>query len=114
MDVAPLWMPAGASERELRERRAQRTSVIDVTAPAPFDPAVDDGALVAATLEGRRDAFDLLVERHRRKVYGVCYRFTGNHEDAVTCCRTSSCARTAAWPASGSAPRLRPGFTASP
>jgi RNA polymerase sigma-70 factor (ECF subfamily) len=41
-----------------------------------------DGALVEAFLAGRRDAFDVIVERHRRQVYLLCYRFTGNHEDA--------------------------------
>ena len=24
----------------------------------------------------------MLVERHRRQVYQLCYRFAGNHEDA--------------------------------
>ena len=43
---------------------------------------VDDRALVAECLNGRRDAFDVLVERHRRHVYQLCYRFLGNHEDA--------------------------------
>ena len=43
---------------------------------------LDDGALVAAAVEGRRDAFDLIVERHRRIVYQVCFRFVSNHEDA--------------------------------
>jgi len=44
--------------------------------------ALDDAGLVAACLEGHRHAFDLIVERHRRTVYQVCYRFVGNHEDA--------------------------------
>ncbi len=43
---------------------------------------LDDAALVAACLRGRPGAFDLLVERHERAVYQVCYRFAGNHEDA--------------------------------
>ncbi|HUR35198.1 MAG TPA: RNA polymerase sigma factor [Vicinamibacterales bacterium] len=38
--------------------------------------------LVAACLDGRPGAFDLIVERHRRPVYQICYRFMGNHEDA--------------------------------
>ncbi len=33
-------------------------------------------------LAGDSGAFDVLVERHRRQVYQVCYRFVGNHEDA--------------------------------
>src|SRR6476661_6798543 len=41
-----------------------------------------DAELVNACLAGRRDAFDLIVERHRRHVYQLCYRFVGNHEDA--------------------------------
>jgi RNA polymerase sigma-70 factor (ECF subfamily) len=38
--------------------------------------------LVAACLAGRPGAFDVVVERHRRTVYQLCYRFVGNHEDA--------------------------------
>ena len=43
---------------------------------------LDDSALVSAAAAGNREAFDLLVERHRRTVYQVCYRFVNNHEDA--------------------------------
>jgi RNA polymerase sigma-70 factor (ECF subfamily) len=54
--------------------------------PAPAQPAgladLDDVALVAASVSGQREAFDVIVERHRRAVYQVCYRFAGNHEDA--------------------------------
>src|SRR5436190_12081085 len=38
--------------------------------------------LVAACLNGAPGAFDVIVERHRRSVYQLCYRFVGNHEDA--------------------------------
>jgi RNA polymerase sigma-70 factor (ECF subfamily) len=47
-----------------------------------FDEHTDDRALVQATLDGQRAAFDLIVERYRRTVYQVCFRFVGNHEDA--------------------------------
>ena len=43
---------------------------------------LDETQLVAACLAGQREAFDLIVERHRRSVYLLCYRFVGNHEDA--------------------------------
>ncbi len=43
---------------------------------------LDDSALVAASAAGHREAFDVIVERHRRTVYQVCYRFVNNHEDA--------------------------------
>ena len=43
---------------------------------------LDEQQLVEACLAGRDGAFDLVVERHRRSVYQLCYRFVGNHEDA--------------------------------
>jgi RNA polymerase sigma-70 factor (ECF subfamily) len=43
----------------------------------------DERALVDACLNGRREAFDVLVTRHQRAVYRLCYRFVGNHEDAA-------------------------------
>src|SRR5205814_2578331 len=43
---------------------------------------LDERQLVAACLAGRAGAFDVIVERHRRSVYQLCYRFVGNHEDA--------------------------------
>ena len=52
--------------------------------PAP-DPALTELSetdLVSACLNHRPGAFDLIVERHRRAVYQLCYRFVGNHEDA--------------------------------
>lgn len=45
-------------------------------------PGTDDASLVAASVAGDRAAFDVIVERHRRAVYQVCYRFVSNHEDA--------------------------------
>ena len=44
--------------------------------------SADDPALVRQCLAGDTSAFDVLVERHRRQVYQVCYRFVNNHEDA--------------------------------
>ena|SRR2546425_643238 len=43
---------------------------------------LDESALVEASLAGRSGAFDLIVDRHKRTVYQLCYRFVGNHEDA--------------------------------
>jgi RNA polymerase sigma-70 factor (ECF subfamily) len=43
---------------------------------------LDDSALARAAADGNREAFDTIVERHRRAVYQVCYRFVNNHEDA--------------------------------
>ena len=54
----------------------------DAALPLASYDHLDDGALIAACREGRADAFDVIVARHRRSVYQVCYRFSGNHEDA--------------------------------
>ncbi len=43
---------------------------------------LDDAALVEQCLKGTAGAFDLVVERYRRPIYQICYRFVGNHEDA--------------------------------
>jgi RNA polymerase sigma-70 factor (ECF subfamily) len=45
-------------------------------------PERTDQALVSASLSGDPSAFDEIVERHRRTVYQVCFRFVNNHEDA--------------------------------
>lgn len=42
----------------------------------------DDETLVRASRAGSREAFDILVQRHQRLVYQICYRFAGVHEDA--------------------------------
>lgn len=50
--------------------------------PAPVLESLSEAELVAACLEGRPGAFDLIVQRHRRQVYQICYRFMHSHEDA--------------------------------
>jgi len=39
-------------------------------------------ALVVSARQGDREAFDRLVELHQRNIYGLCLRYTGNHQDA--------------------------------
>src|SRR5690349_12260265 len=56
-------------------QRAEARSRVTVSNPT-------DAELVAACLGGQKEAFDVIVERHRRAVYQLCYRFVGNHEDA--------------------------------
>lgn len=56
---------------------------VSMTAPAEDLRAAADEVLVREFLAGRRDAFDVIVERHRRPIYQLCYRFAGNHEDAA-------------------------------
>ena len=51
--------------------------------PADVSSDSDDRALVEAFRSGRREAFDEIVRRYRRPLFQICYRFTGNHEDAA-------------------------------
>ncbi len=63
-------------------RRAEGKRVDGGAADGPALATLDEAALAAACAAGRPGAFDLVVERHRRQIYQLCYRFTGNHEDA--------------------------------
>lgn len=42
-----------------------------------------DAGLVENSLRGDPGAFDELVRRYKDRVYGVIYRYVGNHEDAM-------------------------------
>ena len=68
-DVRPGWKvtAAGAADQDVRLERGRFAS---------------DAELVGACVAGEPGAFDVLVERHRRNVYHLCYRFVGTHEDA--------------------------------
>ena len=54
----------------------------EVDAPDPALQTLSEAELVTACLDQRPGAFDIIVERHQRAVYQICYRFMGNHEDA--------------------------------
>src|SRR4051794_33728079 len=60
--------------------RVTRGSV-DEAVPGSLAAAAD-AEVVESCLAGNRAAFDVIVERHQRQVYQLCYRFLGNHEDA--------------------------------
>jgi RNA polymerase sigma-70 factor (ECF subfamily) len=77
MGARLLVLPSAALDWDMTVARADRANDVD-----PRWTVVDDHALVRECLAGRRGAFDVLVERHRRHVYQLCYRFAGNHEDA--------------------------------
>ncbi len=72
-------------ESAIRGWAAGSWAVGVVTPANPGDRSfadLEDAALVTASMAGEREAFDVIVERHRRTVYQVCYRFVNNHEDA--------------------------------
>ena len=61
---------------------APARSVSDAPGSTDLSDAADP-VLVAAFQAGHEGAFDLIVTRHQRHVYQICYRFVGNHEDAA-------------------------------
>jgi RNA polymerase sigma-70 factor (ECF subfamily) len=62
--------------------RAFDDNIVTSTTSEPALGELGEAALIEACLAGRSGAFDLVVERHRRSVYQLCWRFVGNHEDA--------------------------------
>ncbi len=44
---------------------------------------LEERAAIEACLSGDTSAFDVLVVRHQKTIQRVCYRFTGNTEDAA-------------------------------
>jgi RNA polymerase sigma-70 factor (ECF subfamily) len=78
------WRIVRPKRHEARNAQPERHSPVypDATRIGSMRDA-DDPSLVRACLAGDKRAFDILVERHRRQVYQVCYRFAGNHEDAA-------------------------------
>jgi RNA polymerase sigma-70 factor (ECF subfamily) len=73
------WPPAAAREWSL--------TVVDPEhrepAPAAELASLSDRDLVALALDGDPAAFDVIVARHGRSVYRICYRFVHQHEDAA-------------------------------
>jgi RNA polymerase sigma-70 factor (ECF subfamily) len=76
MSADALSLPAVLTARDART--AQTSSGMTHSGST----SIDDAELVAQCRAGETAAFDVLVERHRRQVYQLCYRFAGNHEDA--------------------------------
>lgn len=52
------------------------------SAPAEATPQPDDLTLVRRAQGGDADAYDELVRRYQRQIYGVIYHMTAHHEDA--------------------------------
>ncbi len=70
----PTWTAGGEAE-PVTQAVAPPATALDLA-------AAEDRVLVAAFLAGSQDAFQIIVTRHQRAVYQVCYRFVRNHEDA--------------------------------
>ena len=80
MARALAWTIPGTPDWDLTVVRPDPAATGDARSDALGE--LGETELVVACLEGRSGAFDLIVERHRRTVYQLCYRFVGNHEDA--------------------------------
>src|SRR5712671_5139226 len=79
--MAPTAAPMFAGMSELRwELTVVRHEGVRAVTPAVGELVEAD--LISACQAGVPGAFDVIVERHRRSVYQLCYRFVGNHEDA--------------------------------
>src|SRR5438552_11992920 len=75
-----LPMAWTAARRSARDRAAVAVDQNAVPDPSLVD--LSEAQLVARCLDETPGAFDVVVERHRRSIYRLCYRFVGNHEDA--------------------------------
>jgi RNA polymerase sigma-70 factor (ECF subfamily) len=75
-----VWAATGQPGRKVSVSPTGDPTV-DGKADEPLH-AAGDRTLVEACLAGRRDAFDVIVQRNQRQIYQLCYRFVGNHEDA--------------------------------
>ncbi|MGQ0736541.1 MAG: RNA polymerase sigma factor [Acidobacteriota bacterium] len=78
--AARVWPLAGHQSAEWTVTVVEPDALGD--APDKSFDSLDDVALAAACVAGHTRAFDVIVERYRRQIYQVCYRFVGNHEDA--------------------------------
>src|SRR5262245_48510914 len=84
MALSLTWTFPPPFEQSARRSDSDAGAPTPVPAPASDRPLAELGEmqLVEACLAGRPEAFDLIVQRHRRVVYQLCYRFVGTHEDA--------------------------------
>ena len=96
MGMSALSYPCGSITRfDLRDRREAPRRVGHITnpsskgiaeprqrMPANSDSVEETNALVRRCLQGDGHAWQQIVETQHRRVYGLCYRFTGSAGDA--------------------------------
>ena len=78
----------GGKKAAIRRENTAARDAASVSAAPPVD--VDWTALVERCLRGDGGAWAELVRSHHRRVYGMCYRFTGSAHDAEDLTQTSS------------------------
>lgn len=62
---------------------AMNRPLVDSQDDARAAARLEERAAIEACLSGDASAFDVLVVRHQKAIQRVCYRFTGNTEDAA-------------------------------
>jgi RNA polymerase sigma-70 factor, ECF subfamily len=82
MSSSLSWPLIGPIPAHIHNGEAPPERVVSRSVAEETLAALTEQELVDACLDGRPEAFDAIVERHRRSVYHLCYRFVGNHEDA--------------------------------
>ncbi len=76
-DTPRLWTAQRRPEWRLTVVRPD-----EPTATSASLDGLDDGALATRAAAGDREAFDVLVVRHQRVVYQICFRFVRDHAEA--------------------------------
>jgi len=76
-DISHLWTAQRRPEWRVTVVRPDEP----VASPAMLD-GLDDRRLATRAGKGDRDAFDVLVVRHQRAVYQLCFRFVRDHAEA--------------------------------
>ena len=54
---------------------------------APISTREQEYSWIRSVLNNDRSAFDELVRRYQDKVFNLCYRMMGDHEEARDCAR---------------------------
>jgi len=82
---APEDIPEDAASTRSRQAMEQTAATIMplTTTAIRSDRTDEDRDLVGRYLDGDMSAFDELMTRHERQVYGLCLRFVRNREDAL-------------------------------
>jgi RNA polymerase sigma-70 factor, ECF subfamily len=78
-------MDAGSGQPTVREHSAEAAAVASATGAARVEvrPLEQDWSLIVRRcMDGDSGAWAEMVRTHQKRVYGLCYRFTGNAADA--------------------------------
>src|SRR5437868_6676872 len=79
----PLPQPTGYEASMAEGTASAIWSFSGAVWPGTANSGLDlDSTLVARCLSGEDAAWEELVRQHTRRVYGLCYRFTGRESDA--------------------------------